>query len=200
MIHHARHAETTANAAGQLVGSGLDPGLTERGWEQAQRLAAAVTARTVPRRIICSPLARTQETASLVADQLGIVIETDDRLREIAYGEWEGLGVAHLASPEGRRWRTDPTFAPPGGESLRAVSERVAAVCEELVDGVAVEHDVLLVSHVSPIKAAVAWAIGADESVVWRMFLANASITTIGVRPEGQPFLAGFNDTAHLNA
>ena len=91
------------------------------------------------------------------------------------------------------QWRSDPGFAPPGGESLQAVSARVSGFCAELIDG----PTVVAVSHVSPIKAAVSWALGAGEELGWRMFLDLASITRIGGR-NGQGSLIGYNDTGHL--
>ncbi len=105
---------------------------------------------------------------------------------ELDYGEWDGKSFPDLppetSSP---RWRNDPTFAPPGGESLRAVGARGSpSFCTEMLDG----PTVVAVSHVSPIKAAVAWALGAGEELGWRMFLDLASITRIGgPRRSGQP-------------
>ena len=52
----------------------------------------------------------------------------------------------------------------------------------------------VVVSHVSPIKAAVAWALGAGDEVVWRLYLATASITRIGWGDDG-PVLHGYNET-----
>ena len=197
----ARHAESSANAAGELVGRGRDPGLTSLGREQADRLAAAIIARTSPCRVVSSPLARTRETASVVAAAFGVAVEVDDRLAEIEYGEWEGLGIAHLATPEGQRWRTDPSFAPPGGESLSSVRVRVASFCAEymgVTDTAAAPEDLVVFSHVSPIKAAVVWALGVDDAAVWRMFLGLASISAIGRRGNGETYLETFNDIAHL--
>jgi broad specificity phosphatase PhoE len=57
--------------------------------------------------------------------------------------------------------------------------------------------NVVAVSHVSPIKAAVSWALGAGVELGWRMFLDVASITRVGGR-DGQGSLLGFNDTSHL--
>ena len=59
------------------------------------------------------------------------------------------------------------------------------------------EGDVIVVSHVSPIKAAVAWALGVDQRVSWRMFVALASITRIDLTARG-PVLRSFNETAHV--
>jgi broad specificity phosphatase PhoE len=59
---------------------------------------------------------------------------------------------------------------------------------------------VVAVSHVSPIKAAVCFALDVDEAVSWRMFLDLASITRVGRRLDGASFLAAYNDTGHLPA
>jgi broad specificity phosphatase PhoE len=90
------------------------------------------------------------------------------------------------------RWREDPALAPPGGESLAAVGRRVRAACDELAADAA-ERDVVVVSHVSPIKAAVAWSLGSDESLSWRMFLDVAAVSRIAFRGSG-PVLASFGE------
>ncbi len=57
----------------------------------------------------------------------------------------------------------------------------------------------VVVSHVSPVKAAVGWALDVGPEVAWRTFVAPGSITRLGVGPTG-PVLRGFNETAHLPA
>jgi broad specificity phosphatase PhoE len=57
--------------------------------------------------------------------------------------------------------------------------------------------EVVVVSHVSPIKAAVAWALGVGDEVAWRTFVGLASITRIGLTERG-PLLRTFNEMAHL--
>jgi broad specificity phosphatase PhoE len=59
---------------------------------------------------------------------------------------------------------------------------------------------VVAVSHVSPIKAAVCWALGIDEGASWRMQLGVAAVTRIGASPDGRPYLHSFNETAHVLA
>ena len=87
------------------------------------------------------------------------------------------------------RWRHDASFAPPGGESLLAVGERVASLCRELIDG----PDVIAVSHVSPIKAAVAWSLGGDPGVAHRTRLDQAAVCRIEIGRKG-PVLLSFNE------
>ena len=62
-------------------------------------------------------------------------------------------------------------------------------------EGARAERDVVVVSHVSPIKAAVAWALGAARTAVWRLHLRPASVTRIGWGA-GAPVLHGYNLTA----
>ena len=76
------------------------------------------------------------------------------------------------------------------------MTARVESFCTDYL--VAGDERVVAVSHVSPIKAAVAWALGVDERATLRMQLSLASITTVGARPNGGGYLASFNDAAHL--
>jgi len=119
---------------------------------------------------------------------VGCEVEVDDRLIEIDYGEWEARPFAELPRDVVARWHDDADFAPPGGESLRAVGTRVAGFCEERLD----ERVVVAVSHVSPIKAAVTWALGVGDELAWRMRLDVASVTRIG----SGPALLSFNEPA----
>jgi broad specificity phosphatase PhoE len=95
------------------------------------------------------------------------------------------------------RWRSDVTWAPPGGESLAAVGERVRSGVADLVSSAA-DADVVVVSHVSPIKAAVAWALEVGDEVSWRMFLDVASISRVAVTSRG-PSLRSYNERHHLH-
>lgn len=192
MLILVRHGQTTLNASGQLVGR-IDSPLTDTGRRQAVALADVVRGAA---RVVSSPLARARETAALLG--IDAPVEIDERWIELAYGEWEGKPFNDVPRPVWDRWRADPSFAPPGGESLDAVGARVAAAAAHLLDDAA-ESDIVVVSHVSPIKAAAAWALGVDQSVAFRMHLANASVTRIAKGWTG-PVLHAFNETAHLAA
>jgi len=93
-----------------------------------------------------------------------------------------------------RQWRGDNNFAAPHGESLNQVHVRVSAACEDLAAQLS-GRTAVVVTHVSPIKSAMAWALGVDVGVGWRSHLDTASITRIGVTPRG-PVLRSFNETA----
>ncbi len=188
MLIVCRHGRTPANAAGQLLGR-RDPGLDEVGQAQAAAMAAVI-----PRgaRVISSPLRRCQETAAAI----GEVVETDERLIEIAYGELEGMPVREVPAETWRAWRTDTSWAPPGGESHADLATRVWSLLDELA-APAAEQDIVLVSHVSPIKAATAWALGVGIEISWRSFVSQAAIVRIATAG-GSPSLHSFNDVQHL--
>ncbi len=191
MMVWVRHGETAANRARLALGR-ADPPLTDRGCDQAAALARRL-ADSGAVRIVSSPLLRARETASSIAEALGLDVDVDPRLVEMDYGEWDERSFSDFPPEDLARWRRDATFAPPGGESLIAVGERVASLCGELIG----DPLVIAVSHVSPIKAAAIWAMDADPLLAWRMHLDVASISRIGVANR-VPCLLGFNDTSHL--
>jgi broad specificity phosphatase PhoE len=202
-----RHGRTAANAAGLLLGR-ADPVLDDVGRRQATALAG-VCAELDLARVITSPLARCRQTAEVVAaartrpaagvaaTRRGAVpVEVDERWIELDYGELDGRPVGEVPPATWAAWRADAAWRPPGGESLADLGARVRAACDLLVDA-AREHDIVVVSHVSPIKAAVAWALGVGDEAAWRMWVGPASITRIGVSGP-VPSLRTFNEVAHL--
>ena len=194
MISFVRHGETPHNREGRLQGR-VDLELSERGCEQAARVASRFAGHPITN-VYSSPLRRARQTAAAIADVCGCEVEVDDRLIELDYGEWDGRPLSEMREMRSTGWLTDPDFAPPGGESLVAVTARVESFCRDRLgagDGRAVA-----VSHVSPIKAAVTWALGVGELATLRMQLGLASITTVGARADGSAYLVTFNDAAHL--
>lgn len=184
----ARHGRTDANRAGLLLGR-LDVDLDDVGRRQADALAAAVGPVD---RVIASPLRRTMATAAA----FGVDVDPDARWLELDYGDWDGTPVTDLPAETWATWRSDPDFTPPGGESLAALGARVADALDHLAVE-AVDHTVVVVTHVSPIKAALAWTLGVSHDVAWRTYVAPASITRVALSDRG-PSLHGFNDTGHL--
>jgi probable phosphoglycerate mutase len=192
VIAFVRHGQTEMNRTGRLQGR-VDAPLTDVGRSQAAGVARMLAHSPVVR-VCTSPLGRAIATATPIAEAHGLTVEVDDRLVEVDYGDWDARGLGDLTAEEWARWRSDPAFAPPGGESLVQVEERIARFCLERLG----EDLVVAVSHVSPIKAAVCWALGIDAGATWRMFLDLASVTRVGRRghADGPPYLASFNETA----
>ncbi|MGH9118800.1 MAG: histidine phosphatase family protein [Acidimicrobiales bacterium] len=186
MLILVRHGQTDANANGLLLGR-MDVELNERGRAQAAALAEHLPR---PDRVIASPLLRARTTA----EAFGRTVDVDDRWIELDYGELDGHPLAAIDDEAWRTWRSDIGFAPPGGESLASLGRRVRAACDELAVAAAA-GDIVVVSHVSPIKAAIAWALGVGDEIAWRMFVADAGVARIGFGPGG-PSLRSLNERA----
>lgn len=185
MLILVRHGQTAANAAGLFLGR-ADPPLTALGRRQAEALAAALPSTG---RIISSPLTRARDTAAA----FGVPVEVDERWIEMDYGDLDEQPIASLRAAVWQRWRGDVDHAPDGGESTAAVGRRVREACDELAPDAA-GMDVVVVSHVSPIKAAVAWALGVGDEIAWRMFVDDAAVCRIAIAPDG-PVLRSFNES-----
>jgi broad specificity phosphatase PhoE len=191
MIHLIRHGQSTSNAENILVGRGDTP-LSDLGRSQALALRPYLTNVA---EVWSSPLQRARETASLAIPNLEAKIV--DAFIEVDYGSLDGQPLSIISGEEWRSFEHDHDRAFGGGESLHQVDARVHAALDELF---AESHSLLhnperhlvIVSHMSPVKSAVAWALGVPGSVAWRTRVSNASISSITIR-SGTPSLMHFN-------
>jgi broad specificity phosphatase PhoE len=159
----ARHGETSWNLERRWQGH-TDIGLSERGREQAQQLAARVRALGVGH-VRSSDLSRARETAEIVARALGLAdVVVDPRLRERSFGVFEGLTAEECADryPEvWTRYQVDRTCIPPGGEAQEAVVARLRQAVEEaLAAPLPDDQAVLLVGHGGSTRALLSHAFG----------------------------------------
>jgi len=153
-LYYIRHGETEWNAVGRLQGT-QDVPLNDLGRSQAAHVGGVLAGLfacdgrdklSLP--FVASPLGRARATMELVRCTLNQPphdYTIDDRLREIAYGEWEGstLAQAQARDPErfARRLADKWNVSAPGGESYAAVQARVSDWYDKLrVDTVAVAH------------------------------------------------------------
>jgi broad specificity phosphatase PhoE len=190
-----RHGQTEPNRAGRLLGR-ADPPLNERGRHQADALAIVLEHGPAPRLVLTSPLLRARETAERISAATGTPVRTDERLIELDYGEWDERLLRDIPADVGTRWRSDPSFAAPGGESLVDLRSRITPCAEGLME-LASDGVIIVVSHVSPIKAIICWALDLDDSYAWRLRLDVASISRLVAGLNG-PVLLSFNETGHL--
>lgn len=130
-----RHGETVWNREERFQGHGDSP-LTETGRSQAKALARRIGKMAFDA-LVSSDLGRARETAALIAEATGHVIQTDSRLRERNYGVLEGLTVPEIERRHGgilRRFHADdPDYVIPSGESHRQHYRRNIAFIEEWV-------------------------------------------------------------------
>jgi len=172
-----------------------DAELTETGRAQATAVPTLFERPVVEVR--SSPLSRAVDTAELLG--LGVPVAADERWIEVDYGEFECQPLGDIPADVWRKWQRDRDFRPVDGETLAEVDARIAGACEELFakDGSGARRadgDVVIVSHVTPIKAAVAWALGTPD-LYWRLYLRTASVTRISWNRDA-PILHGFNEVA----
>ncbi|MGI5370353.1 bifunctional RNase H/acid phosphatase [Streptomyces iakyrus] len=197
-----RHGETPLTPQKRFSGSGgTDPSLSDTGREQAERAAAMLARRGTIQAVVSSPLARTRETAGIVAARLGLDVGIDDGLRETDFGAWEGLTFAEVRErhPDDlNAWLASPDAEPTGGgESFAATATRLAATRDKLVAAHA-GRTVLLVTHVTPIKTLVRLALGAPPESLFRMELSAASLSVVAYYADGNASVRLLNDTSYL--
>jgi probable phosphoglycerate mutase len=191
VIIFIRHGQTTTNAKGLLVGRS-NPSLTELGERQAVALRPLLVNVV---EVWASPLERALATARIALPDVDAQIR--EAFIEVDYGDLEGEPLNAVTGAEWRAFESDHTVALGNGESLASVDLRVHAELDELLaDSESLLHSadqhLAIVSHVSPIKSAMTWALGVSGSVAWRSRLDNGSITTIGSR-RAAPMLVHFN-------
>jgi probable phosphoglycerate mutase len=160
-IRLVRHAESVWNRAGLIQGQADAPGLTDAGRAGARRLAAQLQF-VAPDVVVTSDLLRAIETAETVAGLVGAQLVVDRRLRERALGAAEGRQASTI-SP---RWLgvddgviVDPDGRPPGGESIRDLYRRVAALVDDLSGRPSADR-LVVVTHGGVIRVAMAYAAG----------------------------------------
>ncbi|QGG95612.1 histidine phosphatase family protein [Actinomarinicola tropica] len=185
MLVVVRHGRTADNAAGLLLGR-ADPDIDAVGEEQATALAAWIGPVD---RVVSSPLLRARRTA----EAFGLEVEVDERWIELDYGELDRRPPTEIAAEVWSHWRHDPDWAPPGGESMRSLDVRVAAAADELLPEAATAT-IVVVTHVSPIKSVLSWAVGGIPQVGFRTRVGQPSVTRIAVGRDG-PVLHSFNES-----
>jgi broad specificity phosphatase PhoE len=194
-----RHGETADNVEMRYIGRRDEP-LTDKGRQQADRVADALSSFPI-RTVYTSPLIRATDTAARIQKACGASLLVDSRLIEGSFGRWEGLSrdeVRQRGSPDVEQlacWESDASCSPPGGESLEEIQVRMISLMEDLESELS-GNSVVLVSHVGPIKALLAFALDVPLEATRRLFLDPCSISVVdwGERP----FLRLFNSHAHL--
>jgi probable phosphoglycerate mutase len=194
-----RHGQTELSLQRRYSGRG-NPPLTALGREQVARAAKMLAAKGGIAAVISSPLGRARETAEAAAAALGVPVEIHDGLIETDFGEWEGLTFAEAAQRDPglhARWIGDPTVAAPGGESFEEVLERVESVLRDLL-GRYPGANVVVVSHVTPIKTLLRLALDVGPALLYRLHLDLASLSIAEFYLDGGSSVRLVNDTSYL--
>ncbi|HEY2814926.1 MAG TPA: MSMEG_4193 family putative phosphomutase [Acidimicrobiales bacterium] len=195
LVLFVRHGQTPTTGT-SLPGRASGLHLADKGNEQA----VAVAERIAPFKdkvaaIYASPLERTRETAHPIAKQLGLRVRVSRGLLECDFGDWTGQELKALMKlPEWKQVQRYPSgFRFPGGESFVEMQTRMVDTVARLVDA----HRgkvVVAVSHADPIKAAIAYAMGAHLDLFQRIVVSTCSVTAIAYGTES-PVVLCVNST-----
>ena len=193
-----RHGQIKANRQGRWHGS-TDSPLTWRGRREARRTARHVERSNPPVcAIYSSPLTRCRATADIIGRHLGLEVAVHPDLREYAIGDWEDTRFTDLAA----RYQfvelatADHDFAPPGGETLRQVAERVVSALEDIHGRHGDDERVLVVGHGAALAVALGALIDRDPARWTNYHFANCSLTELVLSPAA--YVNFFNSTQHL--
>ena len=181
-----RHGEVEEGARGRIYGR-LDPALSPAGRAQAEAAARSVAAER-PVAIYTSPSVRARDTAVPIASALGLTPVTDPRIREIEFGEFEGLTFAEAERRDPVTWREwmerpgEVRF--PGGECWDEIRARAVDAAE----AIAAAHPhapVVVITHGGVIRALLSEALALPASRTFRMEVGFGSLTVLRREPFG---------------
>lgn len=170
LVLWARHGQNEANLSRQFSYLRLDLDLTTVGRAQAERLAGALAERLreLPRppALFASPLRRAQQTAAIVAKQMGGDVEILDELREVNVGDLDGRSdseawkIYESVLDDWRRGDHDRRF--PGGENWQELCARIAAALSHIAIE-ARRRPAVAVAHGANLRAALPGLAGGED-------------------------------------
>jgi len=176
-----RHGQAYNNVQKLLVGRNLESHLTDLGREQVRNTSQILKTINIDQ-IYSSPVIRTVETAEIVSDIVNMPFQKDERLFEIELGKLVGMYYEDLINKHGNLFvkfysddDNENSLLEFEVESFRAVKQRIS----ELLKEIAIKHqneNVLLVSHLDPIKAAISLIMNIKPSSVYNIQVPNASL------------------------
>jgi len=199
LFYLVRHGETEWNAGNRLCGRSDVP-LSDAGRRQAARLAQRL--KPLPlEAMYSSPLKRALQTASIIAESIGLEPIVNPSLIELDYGSWEGKTYAEVRAKEFetyRAWDADPgKLAPPGGESGEQALKRAAPFLD-LLTSRHPQGNVVVVGHRTVWRLIVCHILGlAPSEYRRRLVMDNACMNIIQWWEQGWRLVL-LNDTSHL--
>jgi len=204
VVFVVRHGESVDNASGDRYSGITDSPLTERGLRQAEDVGRALQKEGIDR-IYTSPMKRAVMFARVIQSKTGGMLIIDRRLRELDYGDWEGLTHQEVFE----RWpklytayKQDPIKnRPPNSEDPREAAERILSLWSDILRSMSHEnfHRVVLVTHNSIAKILLCSILGEPLSRYRERRIDNASITKIAIDKFGKAHIEYENKTDHLS-
>ncbi len=196
LVRHGLSAWNIERRIQGQAGSGLSPD----GHEQAERTAGWLAETYPDARLWSSDLQRCRETVAPLAAATGTAPTFDERLRERDFGDWSGLLLGEVESgyPElWARWRAgEDVVAEVGGESSRALTDRVVVALTEVLDATPADGAAVVVTHGGPVWHGTHALLSLPHGTLGGV--GNAAVTELVRGGDGAYHLAAWNQTAHL--
>jgi probable phosphoglycerate mutase len=205
-----RHGRTHLTESKRISGrGGENPGLSDLGREDAHKVAKALAeiGNTGPwshlspiSSIVASPIQRTMDTAHIIANELGLGVQVNEKIAEISFGDWDGHTNEEVMSKwdaDFKNWQGSWSVSPPNGESLEVFDARVQSGRRQIL----AEHagkTVAVVSHVMPIRGFIRAGMDAGVAGYWRPQISPCSITIIRFWGDQAAEVMTVNATSHL--
>lgn len=195
-----RHGETEWNILGKFQG-GTDIPLSEEGIKQAKMLKKRLNGEFDY--VYASPLKRAQATAQIICEGSNKEISIAEDIREINFGQWEGLTVKEISEkyPEVfKAWRTDKEEGKFCGGEMSTLNAVIRA--KNCIMDIVKKHrgkKIAIVAHGGIIKAGLIGIFDWDMTMYHKIALGNTCINTITFNDDLKPAITGINDTNHLD-
>jgi alpha-ribazole phosphatase len=194
-----RHGQTLWNVDCRYQGQS-DVCLNETGLKQAKLLAERLASQPAAA-IYASDLGRAKTTAEVIAKLHNLPVEIIPEVREISFGEWEGLRFSEIDEKwpgvMQRVFKQPETVEIPGGETFEDVQERAVRAIRKLVKQHP-EEIIIVVSHGATIRTILCAALNIPLTSVWRIRQDNTAVNIIDYHEDNWVSVALMNDTHHL--
>lgn len=197
-----RHGETLWNREGRYQGR-TDIPLSPEGEAQARALGVRLAG--LPIAIaLCSPLARTRQTAEAILGSRDVVLEADDALIEISHGQWEGQLASDIEISHAEMfgtWRTRPDRHVPAGpeaETLGDVEARAWPVLVRTCARLTGDATALIVAHDAVNRVLLCRVLGLPLTRVWMFRQSPAALNVLSGPSIGELQVVRLNDAEHV--
>lgn len=177
-----RHGQADNNVNRILVGRHIESHLTEYGKHQVLDTAKYLGEISIDK-VLVSPVVRTIETAEIVCEYLGLDYQIDERLYEIELGRLVGMNYEEIISKYGNLFlefytENEAALTPYGVESFASIKQRIKNILDEMAETYS-DRNVLMISHLDPIKAAIAIILDLKPESLYKWQIRNASLTIL---------------------
>lgn len=197
-IYLVRHGETDWNQAGLLQGQ-TDIALNAQGLEQARE--AAERLKEVPFEIaFCSPLIRAKRTAETIVGERKITLTTDERLRELNFGPWEGVDIRTIRDAASQPFTNPGSYIPPeGAESFAQLYQRSGEFVDQVLLPLEGTYEtVLVVAHGGVNRSILNPVLNIPIDDFWRVHMGNCA-TAILDCTDGKLTMLEYMDSQSAN-